>query len=40
MSAHLPELVPLLKRTLGEHIDVRFVDSAGLWPAMDRPGAA
>jgi CheY-like chemotaxis protein len=34
LSAHLPELVPLLQRTLGEHIDVRFVDSAGLWPAM------
>jgi PAS domain S-box-containing protein len=37
MSAHLPDLVPLLKRTLGEHIDVRFVDSAGLWPAMADP---
>jgi signal transduction histidine kinase len=37
MSAHLPELVPLLNRTLGEHIDVRFVDSAGLWPAMADP---
>jgi signal transduction histidine kinase/FixJ family two-component response regulator len=34
LSATLPELVPLLRRTLGEHIDVRFVDSAGLWPAM------
>jgi signal transduction histidine kinase/CheY-like chemotaxis protein len=37
MSAHLPELVPLLRRTLGEHIDVRFVDSAGLWLAMADP---
>lgn len=37
LSAHLPELVPLLRRTLGEHIDVRFVDSAGLWPAMADP---
>jgi signal transduction histidine kinase/CheY-like chemotaxis protein len=37
MSAHLPELVPLLQRTLGEHIDVRFVDTAGLWPAMADP---
>jgi signal transduction histidine kinase/CheY-like chemotaxis protein len=37
LSAHLPELVPLLSRTLGEHIDVRFVDSAGLWPAMADP---
>ena len=37
LSAGLPELVPLLRRTLGEHIDVRFVDSAGLWPAMADP---
>jgi signal transduction histidine kinase/CheY-like chemotaxis protein len=34
LATSLPELVPLLRRTLGEHIDVRFVDSAGLWPAM------
>ncbi|MEA2737158.1 MAG: hypothetical protein QOH05_465 [Acetobacteraceae bacterium] len=37
LSTGLPELVPLLRRTLGEHIDVRFVDSAGLWPAMADP---
>jgi signal transduction histidine kinase/FixJ family two-component response regulator len=37
LSASLPDLVPLLRRTLGEHIDVRFVDSAGLWPAMADP---
>jgi signal transduction histidine kinase/CheY-like chemotaxis protein len=37
LSAVLPELVPLLRRTLGEHIDVRLVDSAGLWPAMADP---
>ncbi len=37
LSATLPDLVPLLRRTLGEHIDVRFVDSAGLWPAMADP---
>jgi CheY-like chemotaxis protein len=37
LSAALPELVPMLRRTLGEHIDVRFVDSAGLWPAMADP---
>jgi CheY-like chemotaxis protein len=37
LSTGLPDLVPLLKRTLGEHIDVRFVDSAGLWPAMADP---
>jgi nitrogen-specific signal transduction histidine kinase/CheY-like chemotaxis protein len=37
LAASMPELVPLLRRTLGEHIDVRFVDSAGLWPAMADP---
>ena len=37
LAANLPDLVPLLNRTLGEHIDVRFVDSAGLWPAMADP---
>jgi signal transduction histidine kinase len=37
LSATFPELVPLLRRTLGEHIDVRFVDTAGLWPAMADP---
>ena len=37
LSSGLPELVPMLRRTLGEHIDVRFVDSAGLWPAMADP---
>ena len=34
LSASMPDLVPLLRRTLGEHIDLRFVDAAGLWPAM------
>ena len=34
LSTGLPDLVPMLRRTLGEHIDVRFVNSAGLWPAM------
>jgi signal transduction histidine kinase/ActR/RegA family two-component response regulator len=34
LSSSLPELVPLLRRTLGETIEVRFVDAAGLWPAM------
>jgi signal transduction histidine kinase/CheY-like chemotaxis protein len=37
LSMGLPDLVPLLRRTLGEHIDVRFVDSAGLWPALADP---
>jgi signal transduction histidine kinase/CheY-like chemotaxis protein len=34
LSATVPEMVPLLRRTLGEHIDVRYVETAGLWPAM------
>jgi len=34
LSVGLPDLIPLLSRTLGEHIDVRYVDRAGLWPAM------
>ncbi|HEY2131796.1 MAG TPA: CHASE3 domain-containing protein [Acetobacteraceae bacterium] len=33
-STVLPDMVGLLKRTLGEHIDVRLVESAGLWNAM------
>ncbi len=34
LSRSVPELVPLLARTLGERVEVRFVGSAGLWPAM------
>ena len=34
LSGTVPELVPLLARTLGERIEVRFVGSAGLWRAM------
>ena len=34
LAATVPDLLPLLRRTLGEHIEIRFVDSAGLWPAM------
>ena len=30
----MPELVPLLRRTLGEHIEIRYVETAGLWPAL------
>jgi signal transduction histidine kinase len=29
---------PLLRRTLGEHIDIELVRGAGLWPAMVDPG--
>ncbi len=34
LAATMPNLVPLLRRTLGEHIEVRYVETAGLWPAM------
>ncbi|MCJ2033011.1 CHASE3 domain-containing protein [Methylobacterium sp. J-068] len=37
LAAAMPDLVPLLRRTLGEHIEVRYVESAGLWPAMADP---
>ncbi|BAQ47628.1 MULTISPECIES: CHASE3 domain-containing protein [Methylobacterium] len=37
LSATMPDLVPLLRRTLGEHIEVRYVETAGLWPAMADP---
>ncbi len=33
----MPDLIPLLRRTLGEHIEVRYVETAGLWPAMADP---
>ena len=28
------DMVPVLRRTLGEHIEVRYVEAGGLWPAM------
>ncbi len=34
ISAVLPDMASLLKRTLGEHIDVRTVDAAGLWNTL------
>ncbi len=34
LATVIPDLLPLLRRTLGEQIELRFVDSAGLWPAM------
>ncbi len=37
LTATMPELIPLLRRTLGEGIELRFVESAGLWPAMADP---
>jgi signal transduction histidine kinase/CHASE3 domain sensor protein/ActR/RegA family two-component response regulator len=37
LSAMLPDMASLLRRTLGEHINVRTVDAAGLWPALADP---
>jgi len=37
LSAMLPDMANLLRRTLGEQIEVRTVDAAGLWPAMADP---
>jgi signal transduction histidine kinase/FixJ family two-component response regulator len=34
LSAMLPDMAELLRRTLGAHIEVRVVDAAGLWPAL------
>ncbi len=34
LGSIVPELVPLLQRTLGAPIEVRFVGAAGLWLAM------
>ena len=34
LVATVPAMVPLLRRTLGEDIDVRYVETAALWPAM------
>ena len=37
LSDTLPDMASLLRRTLGEHIEVQLVDAAGLWPAMADP---
>lgn len=37
LAATMPDLIPLLRRTLGEHIEVRYVETSGLWPAMADP---
>jgi signal transduction histidine kinase/CheY-like chemotaxis protein len=34
LGAAVPDMIPMLERTLGEPIDIRFVGTAGLWPAM------
>ena len=37
LGTTVQDLVPLLRRTIGEHIDIRYVDTAGAWPAMADP---
>ena len=37
LSAMLPDMASLLRRTLGENIEVQVADTAGLWPAMADP---
>jgi signal transduction histidine kinase/CheY-like chemotaxis protein len=37
LSTMLPDMANLLRRTLGEQIEVQVVDTAGLWPAMADP---
>jgi signal transduction histidine kinase/ActR/RegA family two-component response regulator len=37
LAASMPDLIALLRRTLGEHIDVRYVETGGLWAAMADP---
>jgi signal transduction histidine kinase/CheY-like chemotaxis protein len=37
LAATMPDFIPLLRRTLGEHINVRYVETGGLWAAMADP---
>jgi signal transduction histidine kinase len=37
LTTTVQDLVPLLRRTIGEHIDVRYVETAGPWPALADP---
>ncbi|OOG23690.1 hypothetical protein B1C78_10410 [Thioalkalivibrio denitrificans] len=37
-NAHLEGITDLLQRALGEHIEIRFVLTPDLWPAMVDPG--
>jgi len=34
LTMTVQELLPLLRRTIGEHVDIRYVETAGPWPAM------
>ena len=37
LTTTVQDLIPLLRRTIGEHIDLRYVETAGAWPAMADP---
>ncbi len=37
LAASMPELIPLLRRTLGEDIEIGVLADDGLWPAMADP---
>ena len=37
LAASMPELIPLLRRTLGEEIEIGYLADDGLWPAMADP---
>ena len=37
LAASMPELIPLLRRTLGEDIEIGYLADDGLWPAMADP---
>ncbi|RVQ67524.1 response regulator [Croceicoccus ponticola] len=38
LNEHIPEVLPLLERTLGENVTVQFKDGADLWLALIDPG--
>ncbi len=38
INALLASIDPMLRRTLGEHIEIELIRAAGLWPALVDPG--
>ncbi|MEO8278517.1 MAG: ATP-binding protein [Ideonella sp.] len=38
VNALLANIDPMLRRTLGEHIEIELIRAAGLWPALVDPG--
>lgn len=38
VNALLASIDPMLRRTLGEHIEIELIRAAGLWPALVDPG--